>query len=421
MAKVSAAGAWDSVTQTQVITTDNSVHQSSSSVDNSIDNRVDNSYSDSSNYQVDNRVDNSYKWSYSDSSSFNNQVDNSVDNSYKWSYSDSSNYQVDNSVKNTYTDNRAYTDNSKVDNSVSNSYTYTDNSKNDNSVTNDSSTKSYNFENINGPIFFQSSISGGIGNTQISGGIGNTYVDNSRNTYENNSVNNIDNSVRTFTDNSVTDNSTKVISQGPAHVYNGGDKVIDNFKAGDKIKLASDYQGIGLQGNSFFVNSSSGSLEIQNSRDKFIEYTGEDEKTVAYTYVASGAGDIDGRGKAEAEIMIGGDNSNNQMYAGEGAASLWGGNGGDDVLVGGEGYTEFVYAVGSGNDVVQNSTSNDMVNLLGVSLEQITNVDVNIGEVNINFADGGSLKVEGNTGVGYKLGDAVYTVNQSTGEWSTKE
>ena len=378
-----------------------------------------------------NTTDSSTKWSYTDNRSNRTLIDNKVDNSTKWSYTDTSSFNYDSSVKQTYTDNtnnsvsntNTYTDN--TNNSVTN--TYTDNSKVDNSVTNtytdnsDNSTKNYSFENINGPVFFQSSISGGIGNTSISGGVGNTYVDNSVTTYTDNSINNIDNHVTTITDNSVTDNSINVISQGSAFVYSGGDKVIDNYKAGDKIKLTADYQGIDLEGDSFFVKSSTGQLEIQNSRDKFVEYTAEDEgEPIAYTYVASGSGDIDGRGKSQAEIMIGGDNADNQMYAGEGASSLWGGNGGNDVMIGGEGYTEFVYAIGSGNDVVQNSVESDMINLLGVSLEQITNVDVNIGEVNINFVDGGSLKVEGNTGVGYKLGDVVYTVNQSTGEWSTK-
>ena len=436
--------------QTQV-NTDNSSkvdYTDSSSTRTLIDNKVDNSSRT--------HTDNSSKFDYTDNSSTRTLIDNKVDNSSKWSYNDTSSFNYDSSVKETYTDNSnnsvnntytdnsnnsvntSYTDNSNVDNSVNNidnsrTYTdnsdhssvYTDNSDNsstytDNSDNSDHSTTNYSFENITGPVFFQSSVSGGVGNTSISGGVGNTYVDNSRTSYTDNSVNNIDNSVTTITDNSVTDNSTNVVSQGNAFVYSGGDQVIDNYQSGDKIKLASDYQGIGLEGNSFFVKSSSGQLEIQNSRDKFIEYTGENEETVAYTYVASGEGAVDGRGKSQAEIMIGGDDSNNQMYAGEGASSLWGGNGGADTLVGGDGYTEFFYAVGSGNDVVQNSVSTDIVNLLGVSLEQITNVDVNIGQVNINFMDGGSLKVEGNTGVGYKLGDQVYTVNQSTGEWSTK-
>ena len=219
------------------------------------------------------------------------------------------------------------------------------------------------------------------------------------------------------------DNSVVIIKEGDTYTYNGGDKVITNYQQGEKVMLASDYQGIGLEGNSFFVNSSSGSLEIQDSRDKFVEYTvddGGEGETVAYSYVAGTEGTIDGSDKAEAEILIGADNADNEIIAGDGSASLWGGNGGTDTLTGGEGNDEFFYAIGSGNDVVQNANSNDVINLLGISLEQISNVDVNIGQVNINFIDGGNLTVEGNSGAGFKLGEEVYTVNQSTKEWSTK-
>ena len=205
-----------------------------------------------------------------------------------------------------------------------------------------------------------------------------------------------------------------------SYSYNGGNSLILNYQEGDIVQLNSDYAGIDLRGNSFFVNSSSGQLEIQNARDKFIGYSSRNNDVIAYSYVASDSKDVDGRDKKQAEIMIGGDNANNQMYAGSGGSSLWGGNGGNDTLTGGDGYDEFFYAIGSGNDVIKNSNSTDIINLLGVSLEQITSVDVTVSEVNVNFVDGGNLKVEGNTSVGYKLGNTVYAVNQSTGEWFTK-
>lgn len=216
------------------------------------------------------------------------------------------------------------------------------------------------------------------------------------------------------------------------YTYYGGDRTINNYNYGAVVKLLSDYQGIGLNGYSFYVNSSSGQLEIQDSRDKLIGYSGDDGKIVAYSYVASTGGIIDGRKKSAsdispnavkvdaAEILIGADNADNQIYAGNAGSSLWGGNGGSDVLTGGDGYDEFFYAIGSGNDVVKNAGSDDIVNLLEVSLEQISGVDVQANEVTLNFTDGGSLKVEGNSGTGYKLGDVVYTVDQNTGQWSQK-
>ncbi len=221
------------------------------------------------------------------------------------------------------------------------------------------------------------------------------------------------------TNNTTVDNSVTIIKEGDTYTYNGGDKIIDNYQQGEVVKLASDYQGIDLKENSFFVKSSSGQLEIQNSRDKFIGYSAENE-VVAYSYVASGGGNVDGRDKNVAEIFIGGDNANNQIYAGSGGSSLWGGNGGTDTLIGGEGYDEFFYAVGSGNDIMQSVGDNDLVNLASVNLSQISGVDVKVGQVNINFVDGGSLQVQGGSGVAYRIAEGTFAVNQSTKQWSAK-
>ena len=76
--------------------------------------------------------------------------------------------------------------------------------------------------------------------------------------------------------------------------------------------------------------------------------------------------------------------------------------------------------MGSGVDVIQNTNSNDVINLLGVTLEQISGVDVNESAVSLSFIDGGNLRVEGNSGVGYKLGNEIYACNQSTKTWYTK-
>lgn len=214
--------------------------------------------------------------------------------------------------------------------------------------------------------------------------------------------------------------STNLEKNGEIYNYSGGDKVINNYQQGEVVALTSDYQGIDLNGNSFFVNSSSGKLEIQNSRDKFIGYSGGDENVVAYSYVASGAGNVDGRGKSQAEIMIGGDNSNNQMYAGSGGSSLWGGNGGNDTMTGGAGYDEFFYAVGSGNDVITGVGDNDIVNLLGVNLSQITYAEVSYSDISIGFTDGGKLKLEGQAATGFRLEGVTYAANRSTGAWYTK-
>ena len=220
--------------------------------------------------------------------------------------------------------------------------------------------------------------------------------------------------------NNTTINETTITNINNTYTYNGGDKIINNYQVGQVVQLTSDYQGIDLNGNSFYVNSSSGQLEIQNSRDKFIGYSGHDNNVVAYSYWASGGGTVDGRGKNQTEILIGGDNANNQIYAGSGGSSLWGGNGGADTLTGGNGYDEFFFAMGSGNDIVQNAGDNDVINLLGVSLSQISGFSYDSSSVDLNFNDGGHLKVESTSSVGYRVENQTFYFNRSTNEWATK-
>lgn len=207
---------------------------------------------------------------------------------------------------------------------------------------------------------------------------------------------------------------------GGVYVYNGGNKVINNYQQGEVVRLDSDYQGIDLKGNSFYVNSSSGQLEIQNSRDKFIGYGAGNENVSAYSYVASGGGQVDGRNKGAAEIMIGGDNSDNQIFAGDNGSSVWGGNGGADSMLGGAGYDEFFYAPGSGNDLIGNADENDLINLLGVTLDQISSAEVNDNEISIGFNDGGNLKIDGSSNVGFKLEGVTYAANRADKTWTTK-
>ena len=203
------------------------------------------------------------------------------------------------------------------------------------------------------------------------------------------------------------DNSVVITKEGDTYTYNGGDRIITNYQQGEKIALGSDFQGTEIRDNSFVVKSSTGDLEIENARDKFIDYTDTNGNKLATSYVASSEGIVDGSDKDEYQVMIGAENADNEIIAGNAGSSLWGGEGGNDTLSGGAGMDEFVYSIGNGNDVVQNA-SNDIINLLGVSLEQIIGVTINVGEVNANFVDGGSLKIKGDSSVGYKLGDEIY-------------
>ena len=207
-----------------------------------------------------------------------------------------------------------------------------------------------------------------------------------------------------FTINTVESSSAAVTKSANVYTWNGRSGSIDNYTMGEQINLAGDFTGIGSDESNF----------------KIIGYGDAAGNLLAYSFMAESGGDLDGSSLSQYEIIIGANNASNRIVAGSGSSSLWGGNGGNDTLIGGAGYDEFCYSLGSGSDVIQNAASNDIVNLIGLSLENITNLDVNESAVSVAFNDGGNLRIEGNTGVGYRLGGAVYTVNQSTKEWSTK-
>ena len=221
-------------------------------------------------------------------------------------------------------------------------------------------------------------------------------------------------------DNFISSDSNNNEVQQNIYTYSGGNEVISNYLQGTQINLATDYQGIGLEGNSFFIKSSSGQLEIQNARDKVISYGDAAGNLVAYSYIASGGGVIDGRNISQFEIIIGGDNSDNQIYAGSGGSYLWGGMGGNDTLTGGDGYDEFFYAIGSGDDIITNANRNDIINLLGVSISQITDADISLSEINLSFADGGHLKLESYAPTGFKVEGVTYAADRINGTWYTK-
>ena len=102
---------------------------------------------------------------------------------------------------------------------------------------------------------------------------------------------------------------------------------------------------------------------------------------------------------------------------------MWGGSSadGNDTLIGGAGREVFFYLKGNGKDIISGATSDDVVNLYEMTLEDIGGVEVNNSAVSINFKDGGSLTINGDTsGLTYRIGGENYIVNQSTRNWTKK-
>ena len=90
------------------------------------------------------------------------------------------------------------------------------------------------------------------------------------------------------------------------------------------------------------------------------------------------------------------------------------------IMTGGDGADEFVYKVGSGNDIVQEFGDDDLVNLDGVAFSQITSASLDESGVDATFADGGSLKVEGNSNLNFRIEGTTYCFNRAEGSWTTK-
>ena len=116
-----------------------------------------------------------------------------------------------------------------------------------------------------------------------------------------------------------------------------------------------------------------------------------------------------------------GNSEDNEITAGSGNDSLWGGAGdGNDVLYGGEGDNVYFYGNNNGNDTIINSVQSDTVNLYDVSLTDI----VSAGEVGqdfvVNMRGGNSLVIQGQQGASnFVLSDqTAYNYNRESHSWT---
>lgn len=127
---------------------------------------------------------------------------------------------------------------------------------------------------------------------------------------------------------------------------------------------------------------------------------------------------IDATGSSVTAELAGND-YNNSIYGGAGDTSLWGGNFGDDLLVGGTGKNTFYYALGNGADTIQGAKEGDVIDLTGVTIADVeAGVALGISKidetgVSIGFATGGTLRVDGTAAnVDYVVQGETYTLNE---------
>ena len=113
-------------------------------------------------------------------------------------------------------------------------------------------------------------------------------------------------------------------------------------------------------------------------------------------------------GKFNGMSTLAGDEHSNIITASKGNSSLWGGTSvSDDTLIGADGYNEFFYLKGNGNDEIQNVNSDDLVNLFNISLDDISDINFKGLSIEINFNDGGSLKTTSLDDVTFKFSDGT--------------
>lgn len=105
---------------------------------------------------------------------------------------------------------------------------------------------------------------------------------------------------------------------------------------------------------------------------------------------------FDGTTYHEPLLVIGANNEDNTIFAGDGVSTLWGGAGrnSNDILIGGDGTDMFVYNYGNGNDEIF-ADEEDIVNFGNVNLGQIRGVNMKDNRTLFVFDDLGSLNVFG--------------------------
>ena len=119
-----------------------------------------------------------------------------------------------------------------------------------------------------------------------------------------------------------------------------------------------------------------------------------------------------------AKNILAGNNFDNQILAGSGDSSLWGGNSNsNDTLIGGDGADIFWFGVGEGEDVISNTDENDTVKLYNVGLNDIAAATDYQTGLQIKLSSG-TVKVDGVETPTFMLADgSSYRYDRESATW----
>ena len=203
-----------------------------------------------------------------------------------------------------------------------------------------------------------------------------------------------------------------------------------NFGTGNKLKITDvENQIIKANVNGQEWTAKFGSNLTYDDSVNLYGYNSETKLTVSDDYsgeeVAIFANGLDGKiynnvkeisaNEYSGQANLIGNDMDNIITGSKGDSSLWGGTGGsNDTLIGSDdGYDEFFYLKGNGNDIINKCSGNDVINLLDISLDDISEVRMNFFGMSAKFKDGGSLKVNTMCEINCNLGDGSRWKTQS--------
>ena len=184
-----------------------------------------------------------------------------------------------------------------------------------------------------------------------------------------------------------------------SYVYNSGNVTISNYESWENVVFNGTYQNLAMDGNDFVVNAAEGSVRISDARGKLMEFVDNNNNALLHVCMQKDDDTFDGTTYHESLLVIGANNEDNTIFAGDGGSTLWGGAGknSDDILFGGDGTDIFVYNYGEGNDAIF-ADEEDIVNLGNVNFAQIRGLDMKDNRTLFVFDDFSSLNVMGRAG-----------------------
>ena len=178
--------------------------------------------------------------------------------------------------------------------------------------------------------------------------------------------------------------TTYVVDSEIQYSTNAGNS-ISRVKCGERDSLNSLTYSFDV--NIFAGGNLSDTIRVADSKTDYVWLDGSHGQTF-YDIEVIDATDSYGNNQLVGNELA------NSIVGGHGYCSLWGGgNSGDsDTLIGGEGSDTFFIGKNQGNDYISGASSNDTINLMDISLGDISSFSYEKG-VSLTFKNGGSLSV----------------------------